>query len=459
MIIVRQPLVFILFWFGIFFSHHTLAVIPFEQMAEASGQSVPSLAPMLKKVTPAVVNISTRSRVRVRDNPLFQDPFFRRFFNIPKQPREKITQSLGSGVVVDAEHGYVITNNHVVHKADEITVTLRDGRRLLAKIVGTDPDSDVAVIQVPANDLDAVPLANSDNLQVGDFVVAIGNPFGLGQTVTSGIVSALGRSGLGIEGYEDFIQTDASINPGNSGGALVNLHGELVGVNTAIIAPAGGNVGIGFAIPVNMVNDIMQQLIKHGEVRRGRLGVYIQDLTADLASAFGMKQLSGAVISQIVNDSPAERAGLRAGDVIIKMNKRRVSNSSDLRNLIGLLRVGQKINVTVIRNGEVLSLTAEVTASELVKTMGKNISPRLNGAELLIEDALYQNGQSGIRVQRVTRRSAAWRAGLRAGDIIFSANKQQVSDFDELRQAISRSRRSLLLNILRGDGALFLLIE
>jgi len=459
MIIVRQSLVFIFFWFSLFFSGHALAVIPFEQVAKASGQQVPSLAPMLKEITPAVVNISTRSRVRVRDNPLFQDPFFRRFFNVPKRPREKITQSLGSGVVVDAEQGYVITNNHVIHKADEITVTLRDGRRLLAKVVGTDPDSDVAVIQVSAKDLSAVPLANSDNLQVGDFVVAIGNPFGLGQTVTSGIVSALGRSGLGIEGYEDFIQTDASINPGNSGGALVNLHGELVGINTAIIAPAGGNVGIGFAIPVNMVNDIMQQLIEHGEVRRARLGVYIQDLTPDLARAFAMKQSSGAVISQIVSDSPAERAGLRAGDVIIKVDKRRVSNSSDLRNLIGLLRVGQKINVNVVRSGKILDLIVEVTASEPVKTAGKNISPQLNGAELLIDEALYQNGQSGIRVQSVEPRSAAWRAGLRSGDIILSANRQQVFDFDELRQAIGQGRKSLLLNILRGNGALFLLIE
>jgi len=459
MIIVRQPLVFIFFWFSLFFSSHAFAVIPFEQIAKATGQQVPSLAPMLKEITPAVVNISTRSRVRVRNNPLFQDPFFRRFFNVPERPREKITQSLGSGVVVDAEQGYVITNNHVIHKADEITVTLRDGRRLLAKVVGTDPDSDVAVIQVPAKDLSAVPLANSDHLQVGDFVVAIGNPFGLGQTVTSGIVSALGRSGLGIEGYEDFIQTDASINPGNSGGALVNLHGELVGINTAIIAPAGGNVGIGFAIPVNMVNDIMQQLIEHGEVRRGRLGVYIQDLTPDLAKAFAMKQSSGAVISQIVSDSPAERAGLRAGDVIIRVDERRVSSSSDLRNLIGLLRVGQKINVSVVRSGKILDLIVEVTASEPIKTAGKNISPRLNGAELLIDEALYQNGQSGIRVQNVVPRSPAWRAGLRSGDIILSANRQQVFDFDELRQAIGQGRKSLLLNILRGDGALFLLIE
>jgi serine protease Do/serine protease DegQ len=255
--------------------------------SSVDGQPLPTLAPMLERATPAVVNIATVGHVEVRQNPLLSDPFFRHFFDIPDRPRRRQTQSLGSGVIVDAEHGYVLTNHHVIARADKITVTLRDGRHLNATLIGADPESDVAVIQVPAERLTALPLADSDRLRVGDFVVAIGNPFGLGQTVTSGIVSALGRTGLGIKGYEDFIQTDASINPGNSGGALVNLHGELVGINTAIIAPGGGNVGIGFAIPTSMASQIMQQLIEHGEVSRGQLGITAQDLTPELAQAFG----------------------------------------------------------------------------------------------------------------------------------------------------------------------------
>lgn len=276
-----------------------------------NGKPLPTLAPILEDVMPGVVNVATRGRMQIQQNPLFNDPFFRHFFGTPNNgPRERETQSLGSGVIIDAKSGYIMTNHHVINNADEITITLRDGRKLTAKLIGADPDSDIAIIQVKAENLTAIPLSNSDQLKVGDFVVAIGNPFGLGQTVTSGIVSALGR-GIGLKGYENFIQTDASINPGNSGGALINLRGELVGINTAILSRSGGNIGIGFAIPINMAHQIMQQLVEHGEVSRGRLGVIVQDLTPELASAFKLKQHKGAVIAQVVKGSPADKAGLK----------------------------------------------------------------------------------------------------------------------------------------------------
>jgi len=305
--------------------------------------------------------------------------------------------------------------------------------------------------------------ANSDALRVGDFAVAIGNPFGLGQTVTSGIVSALGRSGLGIEGYEDFIQTDASINPGNSGGALVNLRGELIGINTAILSPGGGgNVGIGFAIPINMAKDVMQQLVEYGEVKRGRLGVYIQDLTPDLASAFGIKQKKGAVISQIEDGSPAAKAGIKAGDVIISVNGRAVSNSSDLRTFIGLLRVGQKVDLVVIRGGKQQELVAVITEQQQVKMAGEKISSRFRGAVFVIAELndSRQGLVESVQVQSVKRNSAAWEAGLREGDVIISVNRRYVRSFEEFRVAVANSsRRGILINIQRGDGGLFLLIQ
>ena len=430
-------------------------------MVDSQGEVLPSLAPMLERVLPSVVNIATESRVRIQDNPLLQDPFFRRFFGVPDMPRERKTQALGSGVIIDAEHGYVLTNNHVVAKADEITVTLKDGRSLTAKLVGTDPETDVAVVQIPAKNLTAVPLADSDKLRVGDFVVAIGNPFGLGQTVTSGIVSALGRTGLGIEGYEDFIQTDASINPGNSGGALVNLRGELVGINTAIIAPGGGNVGIGFAIPVNMTQEVMTQLIKHGEVHRGRLGILVQDLTPDLAKAFDIKETQGAVISKVVKDSPAEHAGLMAGDVVISVNGKSVTTSSELRNSIGLLPVGETVTLDVIRDGK--ARTVKVTIAETVqdKLEGKRINPRLQGATFgAIEEGNPDFGHlKGIIVLDLVPGSPAWASGLRKDDVIVSVNRRTVTSLQEFQQAVRGSDRGLLLNIRRGNGALFILIQ
>jgi serine protease Do/serine protease DegQ len=431
-------------------------------LTDSQGQELPTLAPMLDRVLPSVVNIATESRVRVQDNPLLQDPFFRRFFGIPDMPpQERQTQALGSGVIVDAQHGYVLTNNHVVDKADQITVTLKDGRSFSAKLVGRDPETDVAMVQIKADNLTAVPLADSDKLRVGDFVVAIGNPFGLGQTVTSGIVSALGRTGLGIEGYEDFIQTDASINPGNSGGALVNLRGELVGINTAILAPGGGNVGIGFAIPVNMARQIMTQLIAHGEVHRGRLGVLVQDLTPDLAKAFGLKETHGAVIAKVVQDSPADKAGLKAGDVVISLDDKPVATSSDLRTSIGLMPVGRTVNMKILRDGK--SRDVSVTIAEPIETklQGKQVNPRLKGAVFgeIAENSPEFGNLQGIAILQVTPGSPAWAAGLRRRDVIVSVNRRPVTNLDEFRKFAQGDGRGLLLNIRRGNGALFILIQ
>ena len=299
---------------------------------------VPTLAPLIEKITPAVVNISVATMAPQRHNPLFRDPFFRRFFDLPDGAPVRPQQSAGSGVIVDAAQGFVLSNHHVVAGADSVMVTLKDSRRFEAEILGSDPGTDIALLRIEADELTALPTGNSDGLQVGDFVIAIGNPFGLGQTVTSGIVSALGRSGINVEGYEDFIQTDASINPGNSGGALVNLHGELVGINTAIIGPSGGNVGIGFAVPVNIATAVMGQLAEHGEMQRGRIGVLIQDLTSDLAEALNLDIERGAVVSRVESGSPAEDAGLQAGDVIVAVDGTKVESSRDLRNAIGLVR-------------------------------------------------------------------------------------------------------------------------
>jgi Do/DeqQ family serine protease len=287
------------------------------------------------------------------------DPFFRRFFNIPEQPIEP-RRSAGSGVIVDAEKGYVLTNHHVIDEADSVTVTLKDRRSFKAKVIGSDAGTDIALLQIEPERLTALTLGDSDSLAVGDFVVAIGNPFGLGQTVTSGIVSALGRSGLNIEGYEDFIQTDASINPGNSGGALVNSKGELIGINTAIIGPAGGNVGIGFAVPSNMARAVMDQLIDYGEVRRGRLGVSVQNLTPALAEALDVRSPRGAVVTQVESGSPAAQAGLRPGDVIVEINRQPIDDATDLRNLVGMSEIGGGLNIIFYREGQERRLSTQV---------------------------------------------------------------------------------------------------
>jgi Do/DeqQ family serine protease len=323
------------------------------------GTPMQTLAPVVSRITPGVVGISVKGRVR-EDNPLLQDPLFRRFFNLQQGPIERETQAAGSGVIVDAAQGYVLTNAHVVENANSIEVTTKDNHRFNAKLIGRDPDTDIAVLQIPASGLTAVPTGDSDHLQVGDFVLAVGNPFGLGQTVTSGIVSALGRSGLGIEGYEDFIQTDASINPGNSGGPLVDLEGRVVGINTAILAPGGGNIGIGFAVPINMARQVMDQLINYGEIRRGRIGVAIQDLTPDLAQALGTRRTEGAVIARVESGSAAERAGLRPNDIIVAINGAPMRSGMELHNRVGLSRIGDDIELTVERGGAERNVTVRI---------------------------------------------------------------------------------------------------
>ena len=425
------------------------------------GETLPSLAPMLEDVLPSVVNISTEGRVSAGSSPFQSDPFFERFFNMmpDSQPRQRRTQSLGSGVIIDSESGYVVTNHHVIENADQIRVRLDDGRSFEAKVVGADPEADVAVIQIPAQGLKAINIGDSDSLRVGDFVVAIGNPFGLSQTATSGIVSALGRSGLGIEGYEDFIQTDASINQGNSGGALVNLRGELIGVNTAILARGGGNVGIGFAIPVNMVVSLTAQIIEFGEVRRGRLGVHIQDLTPELAQAFGVDAGSGALISKVIPDSAAKAADLREGDVITMVNGRAIKGATELRNVIGLARADEEIELTYIRDRKSFNKKIRIRAVVAESGRGIQISESFEGARLEdVDDSSSQNGQPGIRVVEVASGSAAWQAGLRSGDIILSVNRQWVFSLEDLVQIVNGRTSGLLLNIQRGESALFLVI-
>jgi Do/DeqQ family serine protease len=420
------------------------------------GQPLPSLAPILKKVTPAVVNISTKTQIREAEHPLLRDPFFRHFFDIPNQPRQRETSSLGSGVIVDARRGYVLTNNHVIDKADQITVTLTDGRKLNAKLVGADPESDIAVVKVDSHNLTELPIGNSDKIQVGDFVIAVGNPFGLGQTVTSGIVSALGRSGLGIEGYEDFIQTDASINPGNSGGALVDLNGQLIGINTAILAPSGGNVGIGFAIPVNMATSIMTTLVEHGEVRRGLLGVTVQDLTHELAQAFRLSESQGAVVTGVQPDSPADRAGLEPGDIVLAINDRKVKNSMDVRNAVGLAQIGDEVRVEVLHKGESVVREAKIAAPRLVTAEGQKVHPKLAG--IMLRNVDTGTGGEGVLVEKIHTASQAFQAGLRPGDVIVMANRQPVRNLADLER-VARGGRELLLNIQRDDQGFFLLLR
>ena len=432
--------------------------VPFVDAPVTQKNDIPTLAPLIRRVTPSVVNIAIKGRVAQAQNPLLNDPFFRRFFDVPQVPAEREIHAAGSGVIIDGENGLIVTSYHVVEHADEITVTLTDGRRLEASRVGADRETDIAVIRVPPDGLATIPLGDADKLEVGDFVVAIGNPFGIGQTVTMGIVSALRRTGLGIKGYESFIQTDAPINPGNSGGALVNLRGELVGINTAIIGPTGGNIGIGFAIPVNMVRQVVDQIAEFGEVRRGQLGITIQDLTPDLVEAMGLpSQQTGAVVAKVEPGSPAERAGLKTGDVITTIGTTPIRGSADLRNKIGLLRVGDMAELTVMRDGQALTIRVTVGARVEKLLQGEQASPLIEGA---VFAPVGRAGQtSGIAVVSVRNGSKAWEAGLRKGDIITSVNQQPVVSLDAFAATVKASPERMLLNLTRDGSAMFLVVQ
>jgi len=438
----------------------TVAVTPLAVQAQIAGMPMrdgtPTLAPLIEKVVPAVVNIAVKSKDDMANNPLMRDPMFRRFFDIPDRPMPRERRSVGSGIIVDAQKGYILTNHHVIDDASEIVVKLKDGREFTAKKVGSDEATDVALLQVEGKNLTELPIGDSNKLMVGDFVVAVGNPFGLGQTVTSGIVSALGRT-INLEGYEDFIQTDAAINPGNSGGPLTNLKGEMIGMNTAILGGnGGGNVGIGFAVPTSIITNVMDQLIEFGEVRRGRIGIQITDLTPELAKNLGIDQNEGAVIQRVEKDTPGDKAGLKAGDVAVMLDGKPVKGSGDLRNRVGLTQVGSNVTLTIIRDGKKQDLRIR-----LEKVPEKQEVAAIEDRETL-EGASFSNpegGDAGIVVKEVQRGSPAWQAGLRERDVVAAVNRKAVKSVDEFEKALKDGGRQVALSVKRGSEDLFLIIQ
>jgi serine protease DegQ len=419
------------------------------------GEPVTSLAPLVEEVSPAVVNIRVSQTITRRNS--FGDDAFRRFFGLPDEggSRSREIASAGSGVIVDAERGYILTNHHVVGDADAIQISLIDGSVYDAEIVGSDPATDIAVIKVDVEGLTEMPIGDSTVARVGDFVIAIGNPFGLGHTVTSGIISALGRTGISRDGYEDFIQTDASINPGNSGGALVNMNGELIGINSAIISHSGGNVGIGFAVPTEIASSIMSQILDFGEIRRGLLGVNIQTIDAQAAEALGNDVDSGALITGIQSDSAAEMAGLAVGDIIVEVNDKKVDGAAELRNRIGLLRSGEEVHIKYLRDNKVQSTRAELGQAQSQMVLGEEIHSGLAGS---VFAAVTTSGESGIEINEVQEGTPAAQRGLRTGDIITHVNRLRVQNLQELREVASRYD-ILFLNVRRGDRALMFQIR
>ena len=445
----------------------------------ATAQQMPSLAPMLEKVMPSVVSINVEGSTTVNtprmprnfqqffgdNSPFCQDgsPFQSSPFcqgggagddNQGGGQQQKF-MALGSGVIIDAAKGYVVTNNHVVDNANSIKVQLSDGRKFDAKVVGKDPRSDIALIQIqdPKN-LTAIKIADSDALRVGDYTVAIGNPFGLGETVTSGIVSALGRSGLNAENYENFIQTDAAINRGNSGGALVNLNGELIGINTAILAPDGGNIGIGFAIPSNMVKNLTAQMVQYGQVKRGELGILGTELNSELAKAMKVDAQRGAFVSQVMPNSSAAKAGIKAGDVITSLNGKPISSFAALRAEVGSMPIGSKVTLGLLRDGKPVNVSLELQQSSQNQVDSSTIFSGIEGAEMSNKGA-----DKGVVVNNVKANSPAARIGLKKGDVIMGANQQPVKNIAELRKILDSKPSVLALNIQRGDTSIYLLMQ
>lgn len=441
--IIRTTLTFLLM-FGIFINESSLASTPVN----------PSLAPMLQKILPSVVNI--RAQIKITDISTLN--------KMQKNERGAVPDkylSVGSGVIVNADKGYILTNAHVVDEAERVVVTLGDGRHYTAKIIGSDKPSDIALLQIQAKNLSPIVIGNSNDLKVGDFVAAIGNPYGLSQSVTSGIVSALGRSTLGIENYENFIQIDASINPGNSGGALVDTQGRLIGINTAILAPARGSIGIGFAIPSNMAQSVMQQLIEYGNVRRGALGIGAQDITPELATAFGLSVSKGAVVTQVIPNSPAEKAGLQIGDVITAVNGSDVKNANDVVNAVGFVRVDSNASIAVLRKNKSITLSTVLMDPKKRMLASEAMDPFFFGVSLKDFTLLspIHGDIKGVLVVTVDDDTNAWRSDLRPGDVITSANQEKITSIAELKKIAAASKDNLLLNVLRGPGAVFLIVS
>lgn len=438
-----------------FFSYSHSSMAATQPEATHSQLVEPSLAAMLQKVMPSVVNISAQGEIP--QSPALSQPSERA---TPRPPRK--FESMGSGVIVDAEHGYILTNAHVLRDAQTITVTLDDGRVFKAKMIGMDPPSDIAVLQVKADRLKAANLGDSDALKVGDFVAAIGNPFGLNQTVTSGIVSALQRSNLGIEGYENFIQTDASINPGNSGGALVSIKGQVVGINTAIFSPAGASIGIGFAIPINMAQSVMTQLLKFGSVNRGLVGILVQDFTPALNSAFHLTGQAGALVAQVSPNSPAAYGGVKPGDIVQAVNGQKITSATQVKNAIGLLRVGSHVTLKVLRDNKTVSISLVSTDPQKYVATNQAKDPFLYGITLANFNEIMANlgPVKGVKVISVDQNSMGWHAGLRNNDVITSANLTELKSLDDLEKIAKQSVDQLLLDVIhKQGGAEFIIIK